>query len=141
MSRNEFSAEPAAPVLGDECEAFLAGSYAARAGEWGWPIPAWAWVNLLAHSSESELRRIADAGPPSSTDPAARRWWLAVSRLAGRVLQEVERSGLRLQFVQDVLLGTLESWLLDIDPTAQISAERLTALVLATLYGHPCARQ
>ncbi len=127
------------PTISEECEAFLEGVYAEQAATWGWAVPAWAWVNILAHGTPDDLRRLAEEGPAAGTQEEHQRWWSAVARLAQIVLDEARRNEVSVATIQATTLCELEAWLLDHDPTAQISAERLTSLVLAILYGHPCA--
>src|SRR4051812_6855776 len=57
--------------LAAECEAFLAGRYAAHAGALGARVPVWAWVNVLAHASEDGIAALA-AGEPWWPNGAAR---------------------------------------------------------------------
>lgn len=137
MLRRQDS-DRAQPTIADECEAFLAGRYAESSLDWSWPVPAWAWVNLLAHSSAEDLRAMAAGRPPARISLPTRRWWEVVSDLAGRVLDEARRTAVAVPELQARALCALESWLLDNEPTAQISVERLNALVLASVYGHPC---
>lgn len=45
--------------LAEECTAFLIGRYADLLSTDGMPVPVWAWLNLLAHGTQDELRRAA----------------------------------------------------------------------------------
>ncbi len=52
--------------LVEECEAFLSGHYAQHLEHDGRLVPDWAWLNVLAHGSEQDVR-----------DLAAQRWGAA----------------------------------------------------------------
>lgn len=50
--------------IADECEAFLAGRYVEMViGKYRQLLPAWAWVNPLAHADYSDLTRLAELSP------------------------------------------------------------------------------
>lgn len=42
-------------MIGDECEAFLAGRWGAELRRTGAPVPRWAWLNQVAHGTPEEL--------------------------------------------------------------------------------------
>jgi hypothetical protein len=71
--------------LVDECEAFLSGHLAERLSTDG-PLPAWVWINLLAHASEEELRAECKRTPRGL-------WEAHRARLAGEVLDLAATSG------------------------------------------------
>ena len=56
--------DPAARELVVECDAFVAGRDAEDLLARKRPVPAWAWVNLFAHGSESDLREAMLLGAP-----------------------------------------------------------------------------
>jgi hypothetical protein len=45
--------------LAAECEAFLAGAYPAWLAAQGMKIPAWAWLNPVAHGTDTDLTALA----------------------------------------------------------------------------------
>ena len=47
--------------LGDECEAFQAGRWAEFRSARGREVPSWAWLNQVAHVSETDLRVLVRA--------------------------------------------------------------------------------
>lgn len=53
---------PATPALdlSGEVEAFLNGTYPEILERRGEPVPAWAWINPLAHGGLDDVRRLAD---------------------------------------------------------------------------------
>lgn len=44
-----------------ECEAFISGAYAAHLQARGQPVPAWAWINRLAHAAPADIEVLAAA--------------------------------------------------------------------------------
>jgi hypothetical protein len=97
-------------VLADElvaeCEAFLAGRYAEHLEARRLRVPAWAWVNLLAHGTVGELEAArhvtADDGSPSA------QWRAARAFLAREVLEAAAAADTTLADVQRRLLVPLE---------------------------------
>lgn len=91
--------DPAAAVLIDECQAFLDGRFAELAGAGEGAVPVWAWLNLLAHGTEAELRAAARV----LADEVG--WAQARSFLAGEVIDVVDSGRATLTELQrDVLL-------------------------------------
>lgn len=65
-----------------EREAFLTGGYAERLSARGAAVPVWAWTNLLAHGSETDLRTTVDSHGGAGTEA----WHTARARLAAELL-------------------------------------------------------
>jgi hypothetical protein len=63
MWRNR--ADPSAERLIEEWESFLAGDSVSLCEARGEPVPVWAWMNVLAHGTEAELRAAAENRPPN----------------------------------------------------------------------------
>jgi len=78
--RNARSAE----LIGD-CEAFLVGHVAERIEGRAASVPAWAWMNLLAHGSEHDLRSERAVVRPRQVT-SGDEWRAARSYLAVEVL-------------------------------------------------------
>jgi len=78
-----------AGLLVGDCEAFLTGRIAERIERRSGCVPAWAWMNLLAHGTEEELR--AECG--TSRPPWTPVWRQARSYLAGEVLDFADACG------------------------------------------------
>jgi hypothetical protein len=76
-----------ASLFVDECEAFLVGTYPAWLAHHGLDIPAWAWLNPLAHGSSDELTALAAQQHP---DPggAGASWPDVVAALAAELLDD-----------------------------------------------------
>src|SRR5262245_18668865 len=55
---SEEDSDPFGRALVDECEWYLSGAFAEHCAA-DEQVPAWAWMNLLAHGEESELRALA----------------------------------------------------------------------------------
>jgi hypothetical protein len=54
--------DPAARELVASCEAFVNGRYAELLIEHERAVPVWAWVNRLAHGTDSQLRETVTIG-------------------------------------------------------------------------------
>ena len=90
--------------LADECATFLSGHYAQYLEHDGRPVPDWAWLSLLAHSSEQDLRDLA-AHRWGAADGG---WRLAWAFVAHHVLTEAERQGHAVIELQQSTLVPLE---------------------------------
>lgn len=99
-------ADPREARLVDECTAFLTGGYPWMLLHEGNPVPAWAWVNLLAHASEPVLTALTAGGWPRVRAPEV--WKSAVSRLAGQCLDLAARLDVELHDLQVTVLVPLE---------------------------------
>lgn len=118
--------DPVGAALAAECEAFLAGHYADHLVREVQIVPAWAWMNLIAHGTEDQIREAA-------TTFVARGWPGASRFLAGELIDLVE-SGLEpLDELQRSYLVPLELELASLPWTARWSPAQLVAAVLATL--------
>jgi hypothetical protein len=84
------------------CEAFLQGTYVEHLMSQRDPVPPWAWLNLLAHATQDELRAVVQGPPPTSAWPRA-QWFLA-----GEVLDAVDGSSCSLPDLQHDVLVRLE---------------------------------
>jgi hypothetical protein len=121
--------------LVEECEAFLGGRYAERLCRSGAHVPAWAWTNLLAHATESELEEQIRLSEYQMALPSD--WRRARCYLAGEVLR-VARSNGPLARLQADRLVPLEQQLSTL-PTARCltPGEWVTrVLVQLGLYEH-----
>ena len=88
--------------LADECSAVLEGRYADALAGAGMPVPVWAWVNLLAHGTEDELREAA------GTLGTSEHWVQARAFLAGEVIDAAGVPGASLRSLQREVLVPLE---------------------------------
>jgi hypothetical protein len=76
-----------ARTLIEECEAFLSGRYVELCEFRGDAVPVWAWLNLLAHGTDDDLRTVA------AQRASADRWRQARTFLAGELLDLVDLAG------------------------------------------------
>lgn len=89
-------------AVAEECQAFLDGAYAEFADASEGPVPVWAWMNLLAHGTEAELREEA------LVLGAGDGWRQARAFLAGEVLEVIAASPRTLMELQHDVLVPLE---------------------------------
>jgi hypothetical protein len=85
-----------------ELEALLGGTYVEYLEQKGLSVPPWAWINLLAHGSEGDLRSAARARPRPFL--SVNVWRHARSYLAGEVLGAADRTGSLAEFQAAVLV-------------------------------------
>lgn len=130
-----------AAALLDECDAFLAGQYAEQLGARGEAVPVWAWVNLLAHGTEEELRRALHPAGSELLGDSSRAWLEARSYLAGEVLDAVATGYSSLHELQSELLVPLELALAAHDRLAWWGPGQLVATVRMALQEHRSSRR
>jgi hypothetical protein len=104
VKKQEHEAEGSSVVV-MECGAFLAGTLAEYWDERGTWVPVWAWTNLLAHGSESQIAE--SVIHPLRPRRTGRSWRIARSFVAYQVLDAVER-GMALEDLQSSVLIPLE---------------------------------
>jgi hypothetical protein len=92
-------------VLASECEAYLNGTLAEFWEERGTAVPVWAWTNLLAHGSESQIH--ASLYRSSKPRRTGRSWRIARSYLAYQVL-DLTSPDFTLEELQAAVLLPLE---------------------------------
>jgi hypothetical protein len=119
--------DPAAVAMVQECEAFLAGAYAELMLDRDAPVPVWAWMNLLAHGTEDQLRACAH------TAPSLHRWRQARAYLAGELVNLVDRGALCLPEFQSQVLIPLELDVMDCPASQSWSPGQLARGLLGTL--------
>ena len=122
--------DPAARELVADCDAFVAGRYAEYLLARKRPVPVWAWVNLFAHGSESDLREAMLLGA-ARVPIGAQQWWSARAYLAGELLDQVAARR-PLRTLQRVVLAPLE---LELAAGREVQAWRPAQLVHAVLAG------
>ncbi len=89
MKKRERTAVAAeSSVCAQECEAFLAGTLAEYWEDKGIVVPVWAWTNLLAHGSVSQIGRCVSR--PGRLRHTGRNWAIARSYMAYEVLDLVD---------------------------------------------------
>lgn len=111
--------------LVEECERFLQGGYAEHLAAAGRPVPVWAWLNLLAHGTEADLRSVCAL---EARNEACTVWDQARRFLAGEVLTSAR--GRDVTAVQRAVLVPLE---LDLAADPGVEQWRPSQLVSAVL--------
>ena len=101
---------PAGAELVAGCEAFMTGRYADYLEEREQLVPAWVWMNLLAHGTHDQLVSARkDLGSPRGRGPLHAAWWQARAYLAGEVADAVDAGLGPLPQLQRRVLLPLES--------------------------------
>jgi hypothetical protein len=127
------------PSIGAEVEAFLAGEYLDYLDSLNRAVPAWAWLNPLAHGSLEKVRALAVYGRDRRLAPEPRRrWHELVADVAERVLSIVDQGGRPLEAVQRALLVPLELRLAARPMGGHLSPEAI-AREVTSLLDHPLA--
>lgn len=124
--RRTWSSSEGSPI-GSECEIFLAGRYAEHLQSSGRTVPAWAWLNRLAHGSIADLRSLASGLGGRQPDPLS----AAVRFLAGEVLARTDDADSLAALQRDALVP--EELALANRGREPISAGQLVSRVLAVL--------
>jgi hypothetical protein len=97
-------------ILVKEAEQFLSGDYACSLLLMGAPVPAWAWLDLLVHTSEDRLEaRMAELLTLRRADPVCMLWQGAVALLIQELRDVSEQSGCRVGDLQEALVDELEA--------------------------------
>lgn len=141
--------DPEASELVVEAEAFLAGTYVDTMVEEGRRVPTWAWLNLLAHGTEADLREAARGAvgvwslmrsmftAPSTVEAwpsvSLPDWCRARSFLAGEVLDEMRARECPVEELQQDVLIPLELALATHRPARRWGPAELVGAVLAAL--------
>ncbi len=126
-----------------ECEAFLSGHLALCLGQQKRLVPAWAWLNALAHGSEDDIAALAAARPepPGANSWAAPLWHQALAFLAHELMYQVARQGRPLAELQRSTLVPLELELARRSVPTSTKPGELVASVLRALAEHPTSRR
>ena len=102
--------------LVSECEAFLTGRYAPNLDAEHLPIPAWAWLNTLAHGGPEQITAQTLALDVHTWFDPRRAWEEALSYLAHEVLSLVEQGSCTLEEIQRSSLVPVELELAAVHP-------------------------
>ena len=132
---------PAEREFSDACESFLHGAYADHLRSIGRPIPAWTWLNVLAHGTETQVRAITHTPPLATGDcQAAEKLRQALVFLAGEVLDHAERIG-GLGVLQRSVLIPLELQLVDSHKSLWLTTGQLVGEVYIALDEHSNSKE
>ncbi|MGC8470828.1 MAG: hypothetical protein ACP5PM_00820 [Acidimicrobiales bacterium] len=101
----------------EDCGAFLLGRYAEELESRSLAVPVWAWTNVLAHGTPTDLRRTADdsrVGPGSTREWRAARAYVAAELLEATArdqsLAETQRQHLVPLELQLATRSDVERW-------------------------------
>jgi len=127
MWRRPRDRDPHVEQLIEECESFLAGAYVERREARGEPVPVWAWMNVLAHGTDAELR--AAAMNRSGGDEGHQ----ALAFVAGELVDLIDDGALDLETFQREELVPLELDVIVCPATSGWSAPQLVSALLRAL--------
>ena len=128
--------------VGSQAEAFVLGTYAKYLESSGRRIPSWAWINCLAHASESKLTALANGTYSWGRDGwGSTQWYRAVSFLATELLTRAKASDQTVRRLQQVVLVPLEADLVREEERRRLGPADLVTLTLAALSGHSTNRR
>lgn len=91
--------------IADECAAFLAGNYLDYVRSTGRPVPAWAYLNRLAHGDADEIERLGTRTPRSRDRTG---WTDAIVFMASELVTVSRVSGVELAVLQAEVLQPIE---------------------------------
>jgi len=118
---------PGAEALVEECEAFLSGDSVDQSERRGQRVPVWAWMNVLAHGTEVELRALAT--DRSVGDEAHQ----ALAYVAGELVDLADDGYFDLETYQREVLVPLELDVLACPTTTARTAAQLASGLLRLL--------
>lgn len=132
-------AAPAHSLADNEFDAFLSGTYADWLLAHRQAVPAWAWVNRLAHATVGQLEEYATASAPAHFQDEAAVWELLNSFLSQEVLARAGDDA-RLEILQrEILVPTelrlAEKW------WATVAPVDLATAVLVALHNFSIAHE
>lgn len=133
--------EPEEPVrragVGEECDAFLAGEWAEYLAACGEPVPAWAWLNRVAHGRVGELRALTRA--PGWGYAPLDEWDRLRACVADTLFQRSRPASTDVAGLQRSVLVPLELVLLDDEQMRRLTNAELLVHVLGLLR-HPSSQ-
>jgi hypothetical protein len=131
------AASLAADLLAVETEAFLSGRLAEHYIDRGVEVPAWAWLNAVAHRNDAELAAMVLAGRPERVPLALGRWYDARLTLAVVVLDIARYSREDITELQQEALIPLEIGLAGAPLEPQVLVERAVDALHRGVFGAP----
>ena len=125
--------------VGDECDAFLEGSYVQYLRDHDMPIPVTAWLNRVAHAHPTALATLAASDGCRAGDRVVT--WQAFQREVARLVLATAPTPTvdAVRAVQEERLVPLELRLMAGELTAPSTPTRFLQLVQAVVHRHPSA--
>ena len=120
--------------LGEECEAWLAGTWAEYLAGRGEPVPRWAWLNQVAHASEKAVRSMTRL-PDVNND----EWLRLRGCVAESLIKEAAGKGVSVAELQRSVLLPIECALFHNESLYRFGNPELMVRILAALH-HPSAQ-
>jgi hypothetical protein len=133
--RNKGAEDPR--YVATECEAFLQGTYVEYLRSTGSIIPGWAWLNVLAHSTEGEIRCLSDSIAPLDDALAHEAQWQSLQCfLAGETLGLASATGRSVAEIQRSILVDVELALAREGERRQLTPSYVVGRTMAAIHGH-----
>lgn len=123
-------------AIGDECEAFLSGTYAELFADDDDGAPSWAQLNRLAHGSFEQIEGLTKIPPGDANRVIDATWGFTLSRLGRQLLLRAPDPA-SLRRLQARALWPLESELISSTSELAESPGALFRLVVAALGDRP----
>lgn len=136
-ARPVSAASVAGELLADETEAYLSGRLVEYYLERGIEVPAWAWLNAVAHRNDAQLAAMVLAGRPERVPLELGRWYDARLTLAVVVLDIARYSREDVTELQQDALIPLEIELAGAPLAPQNLVERAVAALHRGVFGAP----
>lgn len=131
----ESTRDPGALALVIECEAFLAGRYHELLDPSRGQVPAWAWLNVLAHANVAELQEVVTGERWGAPERGCPRHWRAILAFMACELLDAAGDDAGLRALQRTCLVPLELMMNDAT-FADIGPVELAGIVLTALNRH-----
>lgn len=126
LATEQTGSAPASSELAEQCELFLSGAYREYLEARGRPIPAWAWINRLAHGDRADFERAAAMHNGDATAEAL------IAEIAAVALTRLQR-GVDLETLQQNSLIPLELALAARAGVAPANSEELGRMITSAL--------
>ena len=127
--------EPDGPLrpagVGEECDAFLAGEWAEHLAANGEPVPAWAWLNHVAHGPLEELRALTQT--PAWGHASMKEWDRLQACVADTLFRRARQVSTDVPTLQRQVLVPLELMLLGDERVRRLGNPELLVYTLGLL--------
>ncbi len=136
-SAHERAVRRQAAELTAGCEALVAGRAYEHIAATGREVPAWAWLNVLAHGTRRELADVRSGKRWEVGLGCRREWRAALAFLANEILEKAGPDPAKLVALQSRVLVPLELSLGENPNSRWLGPAELASKVLAALSEHP----